>query len=226
MAAPSSLKRKRRLEVVDAEDDNDDDASEDIDDDDEEGEDNIFGQRIRLGKQSGGGDRVIHDDCDVDRYHRRTRAFYAWRRLERMSDEECYIEVHGEDGVMAGEEGEKEMKDFARSKRMRAYIRLKNVITNDGDDYIDYEGDALEEDVEDVEDADGVSESFVSYMKKEKQVKCEGGLVIPHHLWGELYPYQRTGVRWMCELHAVNSGGIVGDEMGLGKAMPYLYFLQ
>ena len=37
--------------------------------------------------------------------------------------------------------------------------------------------------------------------------------------------YQKTGVRWMWELHQQQAGGIVGDEMGLGKTIQMIAFL-
>mmetsp|Transcript_9232 Transcript_9232/g.19032 ORF Transcript_9232/g.19032 Transcript_9232/m.19032 type:complete len:169 (+) Transcript_9232:3-509(+) len=48
-------------------------------------------------------------------------------------------------------------------------------------------------------------------------VVYEGGLEIPAWINDRLFPYQRTGVRWMWELHCQGTGGVVGDEMGLGK---------
>lgn len=44
-----------------------------------------------------------------------------------------------------------------------------------------------------------------------------GGLVVPAWINDRLFGYQRTGVQWMWELHQQYVGGIVGDEMGLGK---------
>lgn len=52
-----------------------------------------------------------------------------------------------------------------------------------------------------------------------------GGLVIPSWMNNRLFPYQRTGLRWMWELHQQNAGGIVGDEMGLGKTVQISSFL-
>ena len=37
--------------------------------------------------------------------------------------------------------------------------------------------------------------------------------------------YQRTGVKWMWELHCQEAGGIMGDEMGLGKTIQVIAFL-
>jgi SNF2 family DNA or RNA helicase len=77
----------------------------------------------------------------------------------------------------------------------------------------------------------------------------EGGLEIPAWVNDRLFPYQRTGVRWMWELHCQGAGGVgklfgryldgchcpsspdlhysfsVGDEMGLGKTVQVSSFL-
>ena len=37
--------------------------------------------------------------------------------------------------------------------------------------------------------------------------------------------YQKTGVKWLWELHTQQAGGIVGDEMGLGKTIQIIAFL-
>ena len=39
------------------------------------------------------------------------------------------------------------------------------------------------------------------------------------------FRYQKTGVRWLWELHGQQAGGIVGDEMGLGKTIQTIVFL-
>ncbi|PVD37640.1 hypothetical protein C0Q70_00237 [Pomacea canaliculata] len=53
----------------------------------------------------------------------------------------------------------------------------------------------------------------------------EGGLIVPGKLWKKLYKYQKTGVRWLWELHMQQAGGIIGDEMGLGKTIQMIAFL-
>ena len=53
----------------------------------------------------------------------------------------------------------------------------------------------------------------------------EGGLVIPSWMNNRLFGYQRTGLRWMWELHKQGAGGLVGDEMGLGKTVQVSSFL-
>ncbi|KAL7542684.1 hypothetical protein ACHAXR_011990 [Thalassiosira sp. AJA248-18] len=56
-------------------------------------------------------------------------------------------------------------------------------------------------------------------------VVYEGGLEIPAWVNDRLFPYQRTGVRWMWELHCQGAGGVVGDEMGLGKTVQVSSYL-
>jgi hypothetical protein len=45
-------------------------------------------------------------------------------------------------------------------------------------------------------------------------------VAVPPHLWSCLFPYQRAGIAWMHNLYARNHGGILGDDMGLGKHSP------
>lgn len=47
----------------------------------------------------------------------------------------------------------------------------------------------------------------------------EGGFKVPGAVWSGLFGYQRTGVKWLWELHNQRAGGIIGDEMGLGKTI-------
>lgn len=44
-------------------------------------------------------------------------------------------------------------------------------------------------------------------------------------LSNSLRSFQKTGVRWLWELHLQNCGGILGDEMGLGKTIQIICFL-
>jgi SNF2 family DNA or RNA helicase len=40
---------------------------------------------------------------------------------------------------------------------------------------------------------------------------------IPSNLYNELFDHQKTGVAWMAGLHSQRSGGLLGDDMGMGK---------
>ena len=70
-----------------------------------------------------------------------------------------------------------------------------------------------EEDKDSSLDDDGEVEEF------------DGGFQIPSCIFHKLFPYQRTGVKWMWELHCQEAGGIVGDEMGLGKTVQIVAFI-
>ncbi|KAL2650118.1 hypothetical protein R1flu_018246 [Riccia fluitans] len=60
---------------------------------------------------------------------------------------------------------------------------------------------------------------------EEYDAELDGGLKIPGRIYNNLFDYQKTGVKWMWELHCQNSGGIIGDEMGLGKTVQVTAFL-
>ena len=49
---------------------------------------------------------------------------------------------------------------------------------------------------------------------------------ISSSVWSKLYKYQKTGVRWLHELHYHCVGGILADEMGLGKTVQVSCFLR
>lgn len=51
------------------------------------------------------------------------------------------------------------------------------------------------------------------------------GLLVPNFIWKQMYKFQRTGVKWLWELHQVQAGGMLGDEMGLGKTIQIIAFL-
>ena len=53
----------------------------------------------------------------------------------------------------------------------------------------------------------------------------EGGFRVPGDLYSKLFDYQRTGLKWLWELHTQRAGGIIGDEMGLGKTIQIIAFL-
>ncbi|KAH9287767.1 hypothetical protein KI387_031884, partial [Taxus chinensis] len=77
----------------------------------------------------------------------------------------------------------------------------------------DYE---IEGDEEAIEDTGSLEEDIVT---------VEGGLKIPGKMFDNLFDYQKTGVKWLWELHCQRAGGIIGDEMGLGKTVQVIAFL-
>jgi SNF2 family DNA or RNA helicase len=52
-----------------------------------------------------------------------------------------------------------------------------------------------------------------------EEVEFEGGFKLAAATYNKLYDYQKTGVKWLWELHNQKTGGIIGDEMGLGKTI-------
>jgi DNA excision repair protein ERCC-6 len=56
-------------------------------------------------------------------------------------------------------------------------------------------------------------------------IQLEAGLRVPEEIWSSLYKYQKTGLKWLWELHQQQCGGILGDEMGLGKTIQIISYL-
>ena len=70
-----------------------------------------------------------------------------------------------------------------------------------------------------------IMEDGTEFKKLDEMVRIEGNLKIPKDIWDNLYEHQKTGVRWLWELHQLGCGGILGDEMGLGKTIQMIAFL-
>ena len=51
-------------------------------------------------------------------------------------------------------------------------------------------------------------------------------LRLPTELYRRLYPHQKVGVQWMASMHRGGVGGILGDDMGLGKVCVYMDSLR
>lgn len=51
------------------------------------------------------------------------------------------------------------------------------------------------------------------------------GFKIPSEIWEKLFKYQKVGVQWLYELNETPCGGILGDEMGMGKTIQVISFL-
>ena len=69
-----------------------------------------------------------------------------------------------------------------------------------------------------------VSDSSFDVTKRENfEEVC--GLRVPKVIYEQLFKYQKTGLRWLTNLHTNGTGGILGDEMGLGKTIQMISFL-
>ncbi|KAI6210840.1 hypothetical protein M3Y96_00370600 [Aphelenchoides besseyi] len=91
---------------------------------------------------------------------------------------------------------------------------------------------------------DGNEEDFIErlreYHESQKELQAEGspndldgdfhdiqsGYKITSSIWNRLYKYQKTGVRWLHQLHEQYVGGILADEMGLGKTIQVAVLLR
>eukprot|EP01116_Phalansterium_solitarium_P008006 TRINITY_DN2117_c0_g1_i4.p1 TRINITY_DN2117_c0_g1~~TRINITY_DN2117_c0_g1_i4.p1 ORF type:complete len:1139 (-),score=414.46 TRINITY_DN2117_c0_g1_i4:186-3602(-) len=74
-------------------------------------------------------------------------------------------------------------------------------------------------------DADDAAAADVADDQPLDDVELDGGFRLPGEIDAALFGYQRTGVRWLWELHCQQAGGIIGDEMGLGKTIQTIAFI-
>ena len=49
-------------------------------------------------------------------------------------------------------------------------------------------------------------------------VVFDGGLTVPGGMYSRLFDYQKTGLKWLWELHCQRAGGIIGDESACNAA--------
>jgi hypothetical protein len=106
-------------------------------------------------------------------------------------------------------------KDPPKRSRTVRSVRPPPVVTNNALD--DWDEDDFEDRVDDwievgVEQMKVMKEQDANETPPGEQV-YDGGLVVPAWINDRLFPYQRTALQWMWELHRQQAGGIVGDEM-------------
>ena len=49
---------------------------------------------------------------------------------------------------------------------------------------------------------------------------------LPHSFRGELRPYQKSGLSWLCQMDQLGFGACLADDMGLGKTVQILAYLE
>mmetsp|Transcript_75136 Transcript_75136/g.220203 ORF Transcript_75136/g.220203 Transcript_75136/m.220203 type:complete len:1065 (-) Transcript_75136:152-3346(-) len=59
----------------------------------------------------------------------------------------------------------------------------------------------------------------------EEGTEVAEGLRCPSWLWEALYAHQQEGVRWLWNLHRNKQGGILADDLGLGKTVQTIAYL-
>lgn len=118
-------------------------------------------------------------------------------------------------------EDESPLKVFEKIKKNK---RLKKSCMDDGDEEVylerlakleQYETNARKSeenedfDFEDDLNADTVFNNKI-VINNGKDVELDKGLKVPKQIWNKLYEFQKTGVKWLWELHLLKCGGILG----------------
>lgn len=121
---------------------------------------------------------------------------------------------------------EDEESDDGENKKRKK--NLKRTCMDDGDDEVysrrmktlekneklyDEMNDIDDEDYSMTEDPENSNETKPKKMNNQKHVELDGGLKVPENIWERLYKFQKTGLKWLWELHLQRCGGILGDEV-------------
>ncbi|HHE54160.1 MAG TPA: DEAD/DEAH box helicase, partial [Caldithrix abyssi] len=68
--------------------------------------------------------------------------------------------------------------------------------------------------------------AFKQQLKKFKSFEKIEPVALPENFKGQLRPYQKAGLDWLCFLNQFGFGGCLADDMGLGKTIQALALLQ
>ena len=123
--------------------------------------------------------------------------------------------THGATSEWESERVARRVQAQARAKKDVDQRRRRVVVARDADFVDDGERDRYDARLDELEDED-----------EEDVVEFDGGLLLRASVYDSLFTYQRTGVKWLWELHMQGAGGIIGDEMGLGKTVQVAAFLD
>lgn len=126
------------------------------------------------------------------------------------------------DDADAGVFEERRASFLRRRERQQAQLRrrrLRKAQEGEGSAQPSGGGDAVGEDLED-ELSEGEGSGSGEGEAGEDDVVFEGGFRLPADLYGRLFDYQRTAVKWMWELHTQRAGGIIGGESVAAHAQP------
>lgn len=79
-------------------------------------------------------------------------------------------------------------------------------------------------------DADGIVVTNGKWLSELLQSLRNPGkfrkMAVPGSFRGELRPYQKSGVNWLCQMDQLGFGACLADDMGLGKTVQILAFLE
>jgi hypothetical protein len=153
-------------------------------------------------ESSENGDAVLSQHIDAcQRVGRRVR------RQQSVKDDEMVTKK----SVLEGLSQKKRRNSLSKPRRQRAsYVPSRPSLDDLHEaDYEDRVDDWIESGVARMRDMAERDENE----SPPGTVVFDGGLVIPAWVNNRLFSYQRTGLRWLWELHTQEAGGIVGDEM-------------
>ena len=118
------------------------------------------------------------------------------------------------------------MDDGDEDLFLKRYKQLEKNEKRKQDELEEEDDDDLLEMVEDDDlDAEGnTQENTIVRINNQKHIELDAGLKVPESIWNRLYKFQKTGLKWLWELHMQRCGGILGDEMGLGKTIQIIAY--
>jgi DNA excision repair protein ERCC-6 len=149
---------------------------------------------------------------------------------EGEEEDEEYTEFEDRDEFVADEEeleeeffDEEEDQPKKKKKKRTPKVEAKSdeEVLDDGDEtrYLRRLRAFLDSREIQYTDEDNLAELTKNYTSGFEQAEIAPDFMMPKNIHDQLFDYQKTGVRWMWELHKQGAGGIVGDEMGLGKTI-------
>ncbi len=110
---------------------------------------------------------------------------------------------------------------------MERYRRLFGLLEGDGESVKLSRAQVtlLDELVQDADDT-RADEAFAQLRDRLRNVRTIPSQPLPQQFEGALRPYQKAGFDWLHFLHANSFGGCLADDMGTGKTVQTLAFLQ
>lgn len=162
---------------------------------------------------------------------RRVRKSLEEIQLNDDEDSNCEAKIEDDDDEYVPDENE--FKDDDEQEEGDDYA-IKEEDNDDSD--VEYSSSHSEDDEDNVDSEklrkcndDGDEDLFLKRLKKlDKQdkelmknsngdaeaeyVELDGGLRVPIRIWNRLYKFQKTGVKWLWELHLQHCGGILGGR--------------
>ena len=153
-------------------------------------------------------DEEVDDINDLD---------YNVENLSETSSIEYLTEEEDDDEQAVGkkrfkrtcmDDGDEELF-LKRYKQLEKSEKLKQQELDEEEDE-DELLEMVEDDDLDAENNDKEKNKIVR-MNNHKHIELDAGLQVPENIWNRLYKFQKTGLKWLWELHLQRCGGILGD---------------